>query len=98
LPLGDDRTVMLEPTHTVGGNPGRMTRGEIEIRPDRDWEDGIDPWSRRVLTFATTPLRRRYGYGRFAAATPGASGSTPPADPGGAADAPGSGTSNGPSE
>lgn len=97
LPLGDDRTVMLEPTHTVGGNPGRMTRGEIEIRPDRDWEDGIDPWSRRVLTFATTPLRRRYGYGRSAAA-PGASGSASSADTGDTGGASGSGTSNGPSE
>ncbi|MFP3899976.1 MAG: sulfotransferase [Acidimicrobiia bacterium] len=62
LPFSDERTVRLGPTHTVGGNPNRMSQGEVVITPDSEWESGIDRRTRQVISTLTQPLLRRYGY------------------------------------
>jgi hypothetical protein len=62
LPFADDHTARLGPTHTVGGNPNRMSGGDVAITPDDEWEARIDARTRRVVTTLTGPLRRRYGY------------------------------------
>lgn len=58
----DDRTVQLGEAHLVGGNPRRLDRGDIEIRPDQEWSGGSTSRSQRLVGALTAPLRGRYGY------------------------------------
>jgi len=55
-------TVHLGVHHTVGGNPNRMTRGPVRIRPDNEWRDRQSATDRRRVTALTAPLLVRYGY------------------------------------
>jgi hypothetical protein len=48
--------------HTVAGNPIRLTREEIAIRPDLEWRTRILPRARRAVTALTWPLLLRYGF------------------------------------
>lgn len=57
-----ERSVVLSPTHSSGGNPGRLSRGEQEIVPDERWRSSLDEADRRRVERLTTPLRQRYGY------------------------------------
>ena len=61
-PLVDERVVRLRPNHTVGGNPARFSVGEVELRLDREWEERMDPWERRLATLLAAPLIVRYRY------------------------------------
>ena len=54
-------TATIEPTHTVGGNPVRMTSGAITIEPDEEWRSKIEPRDRAVATAIALPLLGRYG-------------------------------------
>lgn len=58
----DGRTLRLTASHTVAGNPTRFADGELTIRPDEEWVDGLPPRDRRLVSALTWPLRRRYGY------------------------------------
>jgi hypothetical protein len=51
----------LVPTHSVGGNPVRMTSGAIKIEPDDEWRTHIARRSRLVSTALALPLLHRYG-------------------------------------
>lgn len=62
LPFRDEGTVALGTTHTVGGNPGRMSTGEVLIRADDAWRTQQAVRSRWLISGFTWPLRRRYGY------------------------------------
>jgi hypothetical protein len=62
LPLDDDRSVHLEPTHSVAGNPSRFRTGLVRIRPDDEWRDALSPSARAVVTGLSLPLMTRYGY------------------------------------
>jgi Sulfotransferase family len=62
LPFRDDNTVVLQPTHTIGGNPNRMTGGKVTIAPDSEWASKLDGRTARIATMLTSPLLRRYGY------------------------------------
>ena len=55
------RSATLAPTHSVGGNPVRMTSGAITIEPDDEWQHGIEPRDRAVATAIALPLLHRYG-------------------------------------
>ena len=57
-----DRVACLRPNHTVSGNPGRFSTGEIEIRLDAEWRTsmGMAPWC--AATGISLPLLRRYDY------------------------------------
>jgi hypothetical protein len=48
--------------HTVGGNPMRFDSGNLEIRPDVEWQTGLSARDRRTVVTLTWPLMRRYGY------------------------------------
>ena len=61
LPL-QGRTAMLEPNHTVSGNPDRFSTGETKIQPDNVWQDAIRPTKWLAATGMALPLIRRYGY------------------------------------
>ena len=62
LPFSDEHTVRVGETHTIGGNPNRVTNGEVSISPDREWENQLPARTQRVVSTLTWPLARRYGY------------------------------------
>lgn len=62
LPFRDARTVSLGPTHTVGGNPGRMSTGDVLIQTDDAWRTQQSVPSGWLISALTWPLRQRYGY------------------------------------
>ncbi len=64
LPFLRGRSVNLGLTHSVAGNPMRFRRGAIELTVDREWQDRMSPLHRRIVTCATWPMNRLYGYGR----------------------------------
>jgi hypothetical protein len=66
-PFVGERTVRLGPNHTVGGNPRRFSRGDIEIRPDDEWRSAMARVPRMLASLPAVPLARRYGYPLLAA-------------------------------
>ncbi len=50
----------LAPTHSVGGNPVRMSSGAIKIEPDEEWRTHIARRDRMVSAIAL-PLLHHYG-------------------------------------
>jgi hypothetical protein len=77
-PAGDlefltSATATLAPTHSVGGNPVRMSSGAIKIAPDDEWRSELAPRKRMVATAIALPLLHRYGLPvRSGAPAPGA--------------------------
>lgn len=62
LPFSDSHTALLAPTHTVAGNPDRLRSGPTRLRLDDEWRIRMGGRDRAVVSAATAPLRRRYGY------------------------------------
>jgi hypothetical protein len=54
--------VALGVDHTVSGNRNRFQTGEVAIRLDDEWRNGLAPGRRRLVTALTQPLLHRYGY------------------------------------
>jgi hypothetical protein len=54
--------VELHTQHSLGGNPVKFSTGKVEIRSDDEWRTKLSAGRRRVVTAATFPLLRRYGY------------------------------------
>ncbi|MDQ1364432.1 MAG: hypothetical protein QOE57_474 [Acidimicrobiaceae bacterium] len=48
--------------HSISGNPVRFQDGPLEIRLDNEWETNLGRRDRRVVTFVTAPLLKRYDY------------------------------------
>lgn len=61
LPLSDGK-VRMGPSHTAGGNPDRLTTGQVEIRPDERWREELDAVDGLLATALGLPLVRRYDY------------------------------------
>jgi hypothetical protein len=61
-PVDSDGTVRLGGNHTVTGNPDRLTRGTVTIRPDERWRTELPVRAAAVATAVAAPLLRRYGY------------------------------------
>lgn len=59
--ITEDR-VMLEPNHTVMGNPMRLEVGEVKLRLDDAWRARMSTADRLTVTAATWPWLMRYGY------------------------------------
>jgi len=64
-PAGDlefltSETATIAPSHTVGGNPMRMTSVAIRIAPDYEWRVSIAPRDRFIATAIALPLLHRY--------------------------------------
>ena len=62
LSFVSDDAIHLEPSHTVGGNPTRMSAGRVPLRLDDEWVREQSTADTVVTTLATLPLLRRYGY------------------------------------
>jgi hypothetical protein len=58
----DRGSISLGAHHTVGGNPIRIRKGEVEIRPDREWRERMPRLSQTAVAALTLPLLLRYGY------------------------------------
>lgn len=79
LPFLDGRTVVLNPNHTVSGNPDRFIRGPVELRTDDRWLRHMRHRDSLLTTALTFPFLLRYGYkflvrpsGKPSAISPGA--------------------------
>jgi hypothetical protein len=48
--------------HILAGNPDKFERGEMDVRPPSDWSQMLGRRARTVVTAATLPVLRRYGY------------------------------------
>ncbi|WP_210440880.1 sulfotransferase [Nocardioides xinjiangensis] len=62
LPFTDERTVRLAATHSVSGNPGRFTVGDVSLRPDDEWRTAMRLSDRATVTALTWPLLLRHRY------------------------------------
>jgi hypothetical protein len=56
------RQVVLDPSHTVAGNPMRFKSGEITLDLDDEWRTAMPLRDRLSVAAATWPLLARYGY------------------------------------
>lgn len=61
-PWTGERTIELGIDHTVAGNPIRFHRGALEIRADEEWRERMPPGTKALVTGATAPLLRTYGF------------------------------------
>lgn len=61
-PSLSDRTIVLDLSHTVSGNPLRFGSGEVTIRPDTEWRARMSTRDRAIVTATTLPLLARYRY------------------------------------
>ncbi|MEU5879721.1 sulfotransferase [Spirillospora sp. NPDC047279] len=52
----------LGENHTVTGNPDRLQRGDVRIRPDDAWVAGLPRGETLTSTLIAAPLLRRYRY------------------------------------
>jgi hypothetical protein len=64
-PFLDRRTVRLTPNHTVSGNPGRFSVGDIEIRDDDRWRAEQPLRQRLTASTLALPMSIRYRYPVF---------------------------------
>ncbi|MGH3414136.1 MAG: sulfotransferase [Marmoricola sp.] len=62
LPFLDERTAMLETTHSVSGNPKRFDTGPVRVGVDDEWRTRMPARDKLVVTAVTWPLLLRYGY------------------------------------
>ncbi|MCB0122598.1 MAG: sulfotransferase [Caldilineaceae bacterium] len=62
VPVADDGSIDLQPTHTIVGSPSRFHTGNIKLELDALWRDLL-PWSKKRLVSALAlPLLIRYQY------------------------------------
>jgi hypothetical protein len=56
------KQMILEPSHTVAGNPMRFKTGPLDIKIDDEWRRAMGRSDRLSVAAATWPLLSRYGY------------------------------------
>lgn len=65
-PAGPDwlrrSSVVLQPTHTVGGNPNRFRTGPVKISADTGWRSRMHRRDQVAVTTICAPLITHYGY------------------------------------
>jgi hypothetical protein len=57
-----ERTVSLQRSHTVAGNPNRLEAGPVELRADQSWTTELGRPQRLLATAVTVPLLGRFDY------------------------------------
>lgn len=53
---------LSQKTHVVAGNPRKMSQGILEVRPDEEWREKMNPRHWLLVTLMTWPLLLNYGY------------------------------------
>jgi hypothetical protein len=61
-PFVSNTEVRLTPSHSVAGNPSRVTTGLVTRRPDDEWQTKMRRTDRALVTTVTWPLLLRYHY------------------------------------
>jgi hypothetical protein len=61
-PVVVEDTVVLQPQHTVAGNPMRFQTGPVRLRLDEVWREQLAPRDQLLASAVTAPLMLRYGY------------------------------------
>jgi Sulfotransferase family len=61
-PVAGDGTAVLGVNHTVTGNPVRLARGPVRIRPDDAWRRELPAAPALLATVLAAPALARYGY------------------------------------
>ena len=61
-PFVGERTVSLERSHTVAGNPNRLEAGRVELREDQSWTTALGRPRQALVTAVTAPLLGRFDY------------------------------------
>jgi sulfotransferase family protein len=61
-PVAADGSAVLGTNHTVTGNPDRLARGPVRIRPDESWRRDLPAVPAWVATALAAPALRHYGY------------------------------------
>jgi Sulfotransferase family len=56
------RSVNLDTSHTVSGNPMRFRTGAVQLSQDEAWRTAMPSRQRRLVTAMTAPMLLRYGY------------------------------------
>lgn len=59
-----DHAVTLTASHGLSGNPGRFKHGTLDLVADDEWRREMAAGDRRLVTAATFPWLRGYGYHR----------------------------------
>lgn len=57
-----DRTVSLDPTHSVWGNPDRFGHADVTFRVDEEWRSAMRRRDAALVTAMTAPWLRRWRY------------------------------------
>jgi hypothetical protein len=57
-----DGHVTLSESHGLSGNPSRFRSGEVTLRADEAWREGMSRRDRLVVTAVGLPLIVRYGW------------------------------------
>jgi Sulfotransferase domain len=52
----------LDISHTVMGNPMRLSTGPLKLRQDSEWKEKMTVAQQQMVTLVTAPLLQRYGY------------------------------------
>ncbi len=58
-----DRSISLHVNHTTAGNDMRLLEGDVRLREDDEWRRRLPAMHRRIVTAASWPLLRAWGYG-----------------------------------
>jgi GT2 family glycosyltransferase len=58
----DNRTVTLNTTHSVAGNPMRFQTGPVAVRRDRKWRREMPRRAQLLVGAMTLPVARAFGY------------------------------------
>jgi Sulfotransferase family len=58
----DGSAAKLLPTHALSGNPMRSQQGRITLRADDEWRTAMSGPRRALISMATWPLLKHYGY------------------------------------
>jgi Sulfotransferase family len=56
LPLSDESTAILEPSHTIAGNRNRFRTGVVKLLPDQAWSTGLAHSSRLIIDLIAGPV------------------------------------------
>ena len=58
----DGSIANLKVNHTISGNPVRFTVGDIELRLDERWRNGLSAKHRLAIEYISRPMLKRYRY------------------------------------
>ena len=58
----DEHTVLIEPSHTVAGNPARLSSGPTRLTLDDEWASAMPRREQRTVVAIAGPLMRHYDY------------------------------------